>query len=168
MGGSVTATYSLSGTTGHTGITSNLTYKFKASGAAEFGDMPATFTKSHNGGTVQVTYTDAWGSTAATTYVITVNYAAITGLTLNSGSTLTLGKEDSYTFTATPNENADPGVTWSATSSDLTENLDFSIGENTGILVSKDVSLNLICAECLAGCLCTFFITVSGNLNPEF
>ena len=143
FGGTVTATYSISGITGHSGITSGLSFKFKAIGGSSFGDMPETFNLSHNGGTVQVTYTDAWGSVVSTTYTITVAYETITELTLNSGSTLTLLKEDSYTFVATPNEGADPSVTWSATSEDLTENYDFSIGSSTGVFeVDTDITDN--------------------------
>lgn len=173
FGGNVTATYSLSGTTGHTGITSGLTYKFKASGAGSFGDMPAAFNIGHNGGTVQVTYTDAWGSTAVVTYDITVNYATLTGFTLNSGSTLVLGKDDSYTFVATPNTNANPSVTWSATSGTLVEGDDFDINETTGLLelAASDAGTIVVTATSTVdgsiSASCTVTVTTEAVVNLD-
>lgn len=122
---------------------SGATFKIKKDlEGSEFTDIPETLTldMSYNNATVQVSYSDSYGS-ASTSYTINVHYAAATGVVLNSTSTdVEKGKTfdlSGVAVTISPST-ADPDdYEWSIT--DKTEVSDstlvgdtFTAGNNTG------------------------------------
>lgn len=109
FGGSVTATYSQTGTAGHTGITSGLS--FSIGGEAVTSDTTMT----RGDYTVTVTYND--GTTSkSNTYSLSVGYADATGVNISGPSSISVAKgyEGTFTATVTPS-NAENSVVWSVT-----------------------------------------------------
>lgn len=83
---------------------------------------------------VAVWYEDAKGNKAAGSYTVDISYEKVTSVEITT-YTDKLAKKDSFTFAATVNpDNANPNVTWTASSEDLNENVDFSINPSTGYL----------------------------------
>ena len=108
--GSVTATYSISGTTGHTGITTGLSFKV---GNTDY--IPGTTELTRGEYTVVVSYTDGV-KTVSVDWPITVGYHDAESVTIDAASEITVQKGYDTTFTATVSpSNAHNVVIWSVT-----------------------------------------------------
>ena len=117
FGGTVTATYSITGTTNHTGITSGLTYTLGGNAIT----TSIVLTKADHGKTLVVTYTDAKGDSAsAAGYTINVNYKATTSISIAADGSTTLAKGGSVGLTATiTDQYANPNAKWITSNADI-------------------------------------------------
>ena len=135
FGGTATASYS---STGSKDVTSNVTFQLGSTDIAIGDTITAAMLDSETVTSevieVAVWYTDAKGNSAAGAYNVTVSYSAVTSVSISTSAS-EMAKDGKFTFGATVlPATANQNVTWSASSSDLTEGDDFIINSTTGYL----------------------------------
>ncbi len=159
FGGSVTATYSITGTTGHTGITSGLSFFI----GGEPVDTNTTMTRGEY--VVTVSYND--GTTTKTnTYTLTVGYADATSVTIDGPSSMSVAKGWTGTFTATvAPSNAENVVVWSVTDESGDPSALATIGSSTGAFTAGNTAGTVrAVATSKDGCASSYVtVTISGD-----
>ena len=160
FGGSVTATYSQTGTTGHTGITSGLSFSI----GGESVDSNTTMERGEY--TVTVTYND--GTTSkSNTYTLSVGYADATTVTIGGNSSISVHKGYTGTFTATVSpETAQQGVTWSVTDTEGGSTSLGTINSSTGYFEAGNTAGSLFVVATSADGLASSHVTVTITGDP--
>ena len=169
LSGSYQTTFTKGGTFNHDGLVVTATYSDSSTADVTSSATFSGYDLSNTGNqTVTVSYTE--GTTKTATYPITVNYAAVTSVTLNENTAeIGLGELFNYnlvTVTVSPS-NANPAVTWSVLSNTVGDDYTFnSSGLKAG---NTEGAVTLKCAsDADSSKYATLVVTVTGDPTAEF